>query len=87
MVTHSAMVEVTVCICILWMLMFTIRLGARDPTFILLVVAKQVQFAAVIHTKALETSIVLVEIETKTNANMQEYHLVASKGRPVRPPW
>ena len=82
--THSAMIEVAVCI--LWMLIFTIPLGTHDPTFILLGVAKQVQFAAVIHTKALEASIVLVEIETKTNANMQEYHLVASKGRPVRPP-
>lgn len=49
MVTQSAMVEVTVCI--LWMLIFTIPLGTRDPTFILLGVAKQVQFAAVIHTQ------------------------------------
>ena len=54
-------------LCILCRSIFTIPLGAHDPTFMSLVVAKKAQFAAVMHTdKALETSIVLVEQETKT---------------------
>lgn len=57
---------IKVAVCILCRSIFAILLGAYDPTFMSLIVEKKAQFAAVMHTdKALETSIVLLELETK----------------------
>lgn len=63
---------INIAMCILCRSFFAIPLGAHDPTFMSLIVAKKAQFAAVMHTdKAIETSIVLLELETKTLTRLQ----------------